>query len=109
MSKGSLDPSSSKINFAVPYSKVRDTLEAPLPAVDIKPGILTYILDRYAEQASSEQTFKLCFDGKKINASLKGDAGDVDLFGFDGPPTIGTKRQRLEQEKQSIQVLDDLL
>ena len=102
MSKGSLDPSNFKINFAVPYSKVRDSLEAPLPAVDIKPAILTCLLDKYAEQARSEQTFKLCFDGKKINPSTKGDQGDVDLFGFDGRPSIGAKRQRLEEEKQSI-------
>ena len=41
VSKAILDPSNSKINVVVPYSKVRDSVEAPLPVVDIKPGILT--------------------------------------------------------------------
>lgn len=85
LSKGMFDPSQSKINFAVPYHKVRNATEAPLSAKDIQPGILTYVLDKFAQQATNDQTFKLCFDGKKINASTKGEEGDIDLFGFDGP------------------------
>ena len=61
ISKGSANPSDSKINFAVPYSKVRDTYEAPLPACDIKPGILTYLFDRYAEQSKKRTDIQALF------------------------------------------------
>ncbi|MEW8542406.1 MAG: YqaJ viral recombinase family protein, partial [Candidatus Thiodiazotropha sp.] len=106
--RGLFDPRNSKINFAVPYQKIRDSTEGPVSACDIKPGILSYLLDKYAEQASKIQTFKLCFDGKKINAAIKGEQGDIDLFGFDGPPNIGERRQRLEDEKNLMQTAADM-
>ena len=47
------------------------------------------------------------FRWEKINPSTKGDQGDVDLFGFDGPPSIFGKKTK-KDEKLSIQVLDEL-
>lgn len=48
------------------------------------------------------QTFKLCFDGKKINSSISDKSGDIDLFGFEGSPTLLEKQERLREEKSVI-------
>jgi hypothetical protein len=40
--------------------------EFHVSASQVKPGILTPLLGKFAEQASRNQTFKLCFDGKKL-------------------------------------------
>ena len=48
------------------------------------------------------QTFKLCFDGKKINSSISDKSGDFDLFGFEGSPTLLEKQERLREEKDVI-------
>ena len=97
--RGMFDPNNAKINFAVPYQRIRDNTEAQDPASDIKPGILSYLLDKYAEQAKEDQTFRLCFDGKKIHATIKGEQGDIDLFGFDGPPSIIEKDRDLKTKR----------
>jgi hypothetical protein len=36
----------------------------------VKLGILTHLLDKIAEQACRNQTFKLCFDRKNNNSSI---------------------------------------
>jgi hypothetical protein len=73
-------------------------------------GTLKFILDPFGsnspgadnlEQTSKDQTFKLCFDGKKINCSISGKYGDLDLFGFEGTPTLAEKQLRLEKERTS--------
>jgi hypothetical protein len=59
--------------------------------------------------ADSNQTFKLCFDGKKINTSISGEYGDIDLFGFEGTPTLQEKRERLKREQTMIKEAVDML
>ena len=62
---GDFNPKTSRVNFSVPFAKVTGTSESPVPATQIRPGILTHLLDKISEQANDSQTFKLCFDGKK--------------------------------------------
>ena len=100
------DPATSRINFAVPLHKVQDLSEAPLRPSDIQPGMLDHILDAFTAQSSAEQTFKLCFDGKKINSSLDASSGDIDLFGFEGPPTLKEKREHV---KRQVGMVDDII
>jgi hypothetical protein len=69
---GEFDPKGSRINFNVPFAKVTGTSESPVPSSQIRPGILTHLLDKVSEQTSKDQTFKLCFDGNKINCSISG-------------------------------------
>ena len=102
------DPKGSRINFSVPFAKVTGTSESPIPSSQIRPGILTHLLDKVSEQTSKDQTFKLCFDGKKINCSISGKYGDIDLFGFEGTPTLAEKQLRLGQERTSVTELIDM-
>jgi hypothetical protein len=46
--------------------------------------------------------------GKKINCSISGKYGDIDLFGFEGTPTLAEKQLRLEQERTSVTELIDM-
>jgi hypothetical protein len=101
-SPGNFDPTQSRINFSVPFAKVKSTSESPVPPSQVKPGILTHLLDKFAEQACMNQTFKLCFDGEKINSSISDKSGDIDLFGFEGSPTLLEKQERLLEEKDVI-------
>ena len=82
--KSEFDPSDSKINFAVPYKRITRTSEGPISPDILSPGIISYLLDKIAsmDNKNKNKTFKLCLDGKKINASTPGSGGDVDLFGL---------------------------
>jgi hypothetical protein len=55
----------SEINFAVPIQKVKRKMEGPMPPEDIKPGILSHMIDLLAKQDASMKTYKLCLDWKK--------------------------------------------
>jgi hypothetical protein len=48
-SPGNFDPTQSRINFSVPFAKVKSTSESPVPASQVKPGILTHLLDKFSE------------------------------------------------------------
>ncbi|KAL5011712.1 hypothetical protein ScPMuIL_010263 [Solemya velum] len=97
-SQGTFSPSESKINFAVPMRKVTDSSLSPLGPDAIRPGIIQPLLDKVSMLASEDKTYKICLDGKKINASTSGQSGDIDLFGFEREPTILAKRERLKRE-----------
>lgn len=51
---------------------------------------------------NKNKTFKLCLDGKKINASTSGSGGDVDLFGFEPSPTLAERQNRLKNEIDTV-------
>ena len=63
-SPGNFDPTQSRINFSVPFAKVKSTSESPVPASQVKLGILTHLLDKCSEQACMNQTFKLLTGSK---------------------------------------------
>lgn len=105
---GEFDPKLSRINYSVPFSKVTGTSESPVPSSQIRPGIVSHLLDKVAEQSNKYQTFKLCFDGKKIS-STSSQFGDIDLFGFEGTPTLADKQLRLKEEKTTVTNLIDKL
>ncbi|KAJ8301229.1 hypothetical protein KUTeg_020216 [Tegillarca granosa] len=86
------------MNFAVPFRKVTQSNAAPLPAVEIEPGIIRYLLEKVAQDVTEDKTYKLCFDGKKINSSTSSNLGDVDLFGFEQEPTLSQRKHRLQNE-----------
>jgi len=43
---------------------------SPLSPEDVKPGILHTLLSKFAGKAEPQKTFKICIDGKKINAAI---------------------------------------
>jgi len=89
------DPLDARINFVVPKAKYLEP--ASVLKEEVKPGILK---ERLHSMAAHTTQAKVSFDGKKINSSLHGTDGDVNLFGCEPPPThtdlIGRKTQEVE-------------
>ena len=100
-------PEEACINFAVPHRTIIIAKDDALSASDIKPGMLDRLVDNVSEQSTPLKTYKLCVDGKKINSSLSSAEGDIDLFGFEGSPTLAEKRERLRIEQSRIQEVSD--
>ncbi len=101
--KGSYEPSSSKINFAVPDVKyLRGGKKIPA-------GINDDLLKVVAKSDPGDQSFKLCFDGKKLNAGKTSKGGDVDLFGHEPKPTLPERKARLAAETDEIQSLSEFI
>ena len=100
-------PKDACINFSVPHRTIIIAKDDTLSASDIKPGMLDRLVDKVSEQSTPSKTYKLCVDGKKINSSLSGPEGDIDLFGFEGSPTLAEKRERLRIEHCHIQEMSD--
>lgn len=54
----------------------------------------------------------MCLDGKKINGSITGILGDVDLFGHEQKPTLREKQNRLQDEilhtESVLKILDNM-
>ncbi|KAK3085168.1 hypothetical protein FSP39_025400 [Pinctada imbricata] len=96
--RGMYDPSDAKINFVVPMSKVSDLNLSVLAPNDVKPGLIKPFLEKVALHNTDEKTYKICLDGKKINASKSGSLGDIDLFGFEKQPTLSERKDRLNHE-----------
>lgn len=101
--KGVYDPKDSCINFAVPVRSVVSSKLSPVAPADVKPGILKQLLDRVAEQSSNLKTYKLCLDGKKINASTSGQGGEIDLWGNEQKPTLKERQEQLNSDKKMIE------
>lgn len=58
----------SLINSAVPMSKVSDSILSTLAQDKIRPGTIQPLSDKVAMRDAENKTFKICLDGKKINA-----------------------------------------
>ena len=97
--RGVYDPKESKVNFAVPDVIVR-SLSKKEDVESIKAGILNTILNRMSTN-SSEVTYKICLDGKKINSSAA-EGGEIDLWGFEKAPTLRDLKDKLDKEKRLI-------
>ena len=87
--RGVYSPQAARVNFVIPNRKMAESSASALPAKDIVPGMLTYLLQKF-----TEQTKEICLDGKKINSSVTGTLGDVDLFGYDAKPTLEENRKQ---------------
>ena len=92
--RGNYSADDSSVNFVVPDRKILRDESKILPAD--KPGIITEIIDDISRNEPEQiLTYKICVDGKKINPSSK---GEVDLWGYEGEPTLEAKRQRVFKE-----------
>ena len=92
-----------KINFAVP--EVRHLkLNTSIPEM-LALGLLTDMIDSYIKLRPDymHKSFNLSADMKKINASKRGQYGEVDLAGFENKPT---KQDREEELKARLQTVD---
>ena len=104
--KGKFDPTTSKVNFAVPSLRVLQNVNTTYPKT-IRPGLINYTLDCAQKDASEGKQFVLSFDGKKIAQGVSGsDKGDVNLWGNEIPPVLGEKLN-LEKALTSCSVLSN--
>lgn len=108
---GCTKPEDSVINFAVPHrNSLEDTgLGAKLKYV--KPAILQEMIELVSNSDPQQlKTFKLCVDGKKINVGAQNqNFGDVNLWGFEGSPTLSERVENLEQDQNIVKRLSDIL
>ena len=94
--RGNFNPQSSQVNFAVPDVSVIRSLSRAENVESIRPGILNTMLDKISIN-SAANTYKICFDGKKINSSVA-EGGEIDLWGFETSPTLRDMKDKLERE-----------
>ena len=102
-SKGHYNPCDSEINFAVPHRAVVSSDLSPLSPADVSPGIIDILLSNFAKKAEPQKTYKICVDGKKINAAVNTRQGDIDLWGFEESPTLKERQEELHKEKNAIE------
>ena len=95
--RGVFNPQASRVNFAVPDVSIIRSLSRSEYAERIKPRVLNTMLDKISTN-SVENTYKICFDGKKINSSVA-EGGEIDLWGFENPPTLRDMKDKLDREK----------
>ena len=107
--RGHFRPEERSINFAVPFKSVTSLKSSPVSPSDLQPGIIHYLLDKVSENSDSKKTYKLCLDGKKINASTSGKYGDIDLWGLEHSPTLLERRACLESDQAVIKSASKLL
>lgn len=101
--KGDYNPGHSQINFVVPQRSIVSQTHSPIAAKDVTPGILHTLFDKFSQQSEPGKTYKLCVDGKKINSSLIGKHGDIDLWGHESSPTIAERRGLLNVDVETIE------
>ena len=103
--RSELNPSDSRINFAVPAQKNLYRKEDKL--LPIYPGI---ICDKHMQALAEKYSgmpLKLCVDGKKISRGKGKLIGDIDCWGYESSPTLEEKRfehQRQIDHLKSLQI-----
>ncbi|VDI80060.1 Hypothetical predicted protein [Mytilus galloprovincialis] len=109
--KGHTKPEESVINFAVPDRKYLDSTELSHKLKNIQPGILNEMIELiYADSCCLSKTFKLCVDGKKINHGAQNQVyGDVNLWGYEGPPTLQDCKDKLSIDKKLVEDFTEIL
>ncbi|VDH98759.1 Hypothetical predicted protein [Mytilus galloprovincialis] len=108
--RGKYEPMNSELNFAVPSWSVLDKMITPVSTETFRPGLIdTMINISHENDPDKIATFKLCVDGKKINSSTIGNLGDVNLWGHEDPPTLSSKMKQLDEDKNNIEQLRNLL
>ena len=101
--RGLFNPERSKINFAVPSRSSIIQQSTTIPSA-LKPGVIKETLDAVARTTLTNVNM-MCVDGKKVNAGLDSDSGDVDMFGFENSPTVNENKSRLDAEIEMIEIM----
>ena len=104
--RGKYNPTTSKVNFAVPSLGVLQNVKTTYPKT-IRPGLINYTLDTAEKDAGEGKQFVLSFDGKKIAQGVTGtDKGDVNLWGNENPPLVSEKL-KLEKSLSTCSLLSN--
>ena len=95
-SKGSYDPQTTSINFAVPSTNSIcqfNTMETKIPG-ELPHGIIYQAIEL---KSSSDNSYVLSVDGKKIAPGLTEKNGDQYLFGHEDGVSLQMLRERITQ------------
>jgi hypothetical protein len=103
-SKGSYDPQTTSINFAVPNTNSIcqfNTTETKIPR-ELPPGIIYQAIEL---KPSSYNSYVLSVDGKKIVPGLTETEknGDQDLFEHEDGVSLQMSRERITQELLAVE------
>jgi hypothetical protein len=101
-SKGSYDPQTTSINFAVPNTNSIcqfNTTETKIPG-ELPPGIIYQAIEL---KSSSDNSYVLSVDGKQIAPGLTEKNGDQDLFGHEDGVSLQMSRERITQELLAVE------
>ena len=95
---GQFSSDTSNINFVVPSKRC---LKDECRMVRVQgPGIIKKMIEIIAENDREQiLTYKICVDGKEINASSQ---EAVNLWGYEAPPSFDMKSQRLKEEVETL-------
>lgn len=107
--RGLFKPSDSKINFAVPSRSILEKMRSPMASSE--PGILTEMITAMSNADKTQiETFKMCVDGKKLNAGVQGQKlGDINLWGFEDNPTLQERQLKLDIDLSVVSKIKDIL
>jgi len=101
-SKGSYDPQTTSINFAVPNTNSIcqfNTTETKIPG-ELPPGIIYQAIEL---KSSSDNSYVLSVDGNKIAPGLTEKNGDQDLFEHEDGVSLKMSRERITQELLAVE------
>ena len=100
--KGKYKPTSRIYNFAVPDECLLQKSTTDVPN-KVKCGIIESCFTLF----STDKQYVLSLDGKQSGQGLRdGSEGDVDLWGFEGPPSLNYTIQRLHEEIDLIESVE---
>ena len=101
--KSKYPPSKRSYNFAVPDERTLRKSKTDIPK-DVPCGII----DEAFFNLNNDKEFILSLDGKQVGQGLKDDGvGDVNLWGFEGPPSLEQTLRHLRNETYSILAIAD--
>ena len=101
--KSKYPPSQGNYNFAVPDERILRKSKTQIPK-DVECGIIE---DSFPTSENDKQ-FILSLDGKQVGQGLKEDGvGDVNLWGFEGPPSLKETLKHLRNETNNILAMAD--
>ena len=91
------------VNFVVPSQDVLNREVKQVVATQCEsPGILSDNIQSFSAKIS-DTSCKLCFDGEKIASGFGKHLGEVDMFGWEGPPTFKDKMKQVSRELETIE------
>ena len=98
-------PKDGSYNFAVPDERILRKSKTNIPK-----DILCGIIDEAVNLLVPEKEYILSLDGKQVGQGLKDNGiGDVDLWDFEGPPSLKDTLRYLHNECNNILLMSDKL
>ena len=99
--KNKYNPTAGNFNFAVPKNKVLNRSKTNIPT-SVEPGIINEAI----KLIDKTKQIVLSMDGKQTGKGLNNKGqGDVNLWGFEGPPSL---QETLDENQREVNFLNNL-